>query len=366
MKPTITKWTAAACAVVSTTALAHESVFKPESHAPAGVMVDHTHAKGEVMTGYRYLRTSYSDVYSGSDKVAAADLAAAGYSMMATGMTMEMVMLDIMYAPSDNLTLMLMPMYMSMDMDMAMTSMSSMDSAHGMSEMGAMSSMDDMSSMDHSDMGDHDMHHHGSHGTSGWGDTNVSAMYNWTNNPAHQFITTLGVNMPTGKVDLKNADGTFVHYGMQLGSGTWDLTPSVTYTGMAGHLNWGVQGRAIIRLEDENDSGYALGDKYAATAWGAVRLLDWMSLSARLEWSDQDAISGHYNGPHNHSSPADIQANYGGEFLDAGIGVNTVVTGGQFAGVRLGVEWITRIEEDYNGYQLGLDDGVSVSLSYAF
>ncbi|MCP8897834.1 transporter [Gilvimarinus xylanilyticus] len=352
MQLTVLRWAPLAAAALATCASAHESMPRPESHAPAGVMADHTHAKGEVMTGYRYLRTSYSDTYYGSDTVEAADLAAAGYSMMATGMTMEMIMLDIMYAPTDNLTLMLMPMYMRMDMEMGMTGMDGQGHHN-------MDGMDEMPGH-----GTHDMHH--SHGTSGWGDTNVSALYNWTNNPNHQFITTLGLNLPTGKVDIKNPDGTFVHYGMQIGSGTYDLTPSATYTGTAGIVSWGAQGSAVIRLEDENDSGYALGDKYAATAWGALRLVDWLSLSARVEWSDQDAISGHYNGPHNHSSPADIQANYGGEFLDAGIGINTVVTGGDFAGVRLGVEWMTRVEEDYNGYQLGLDDGVNVSLSYAF
>ncbi|MDO3383778.1 hypothetical protein [Gilvimarinus algae] len=346
-----------AAALLSTGAAAHESsTFLPESHAPAGVMSDHTHAKDEVMTGYRYIYSSYSGLYHGSDEVGAHDLAMAGYSMMPTSMTMEMIMLDIMYAPTDHLTLMLMPMYMRMDMDMAGTGMS----GHG----GHGGHMDGMMGMD--DMGGHDMHHHGSHGTSGWGDTNISALYNWTPASNHQFITTLGINAPTGKVDKKNHDGTFVHYGMQLGSGTWDLTPSVTYTGLAGRMSWGAQANAVIRLEDENDSGFAFGDKYGATAWAAVRLVDWLSLSARVEWSDQDAISGHYNGPHNHSSPSDIQANYGGEFVDAGIGVNTVITGGQFAGLRLGAEWVTRVEEDYNGYQLGLDDGVNVSLSYAF
>lgn len=343
--------------------LAHSGGPVPESHAPAGVMADHTHKAGEVMTGYRYLRSEYSGLYAGSEVVGAHELAMAGYSMMPTGMTMEMTMLDIMYAPTDHLTLMLMPMYMSMDMDMTGTGMS-----HGMDHGGmqGMSSIPDMSGMD--DMDGHGHTHTGghSHGTSGWGDTVVSALYNWTPGGQHQLITTLGISLPTGSVDEKNADGTFVHYGMQLGSGTFDALPSITYTGYSGIVSWGAQVSAEIRLEDENDSGFAFGDKTMATVWGAVRVTDWLSFSGRVEWSDQDAISGHYNGPHNHSSPSDLQANYGGEFIDAGIGFNTVVTGGNFRGVRIGAEWITRVEEDYNGYQLGLDDGVNVSISYAF
>lgn len=351
------KWTGLSLAgvlLMSAGVMAHETNPLPEAHGPAGVMVDHTHKKSEVMTGYRYLRTSYSGLFHGDEEVGSQDLAVAGYSMMPTSMTMEMIMLDIMYAPTDNLTLMLMPMYMRMDMDMASTGAAGHDHASVMGD--AVDLSHDMAM---------DMHGH-SHGTSGWGDTVVSALYNWTPNSSHQFITTLGVSLPTGNVDERNADGTFVHYGMQLGSGTFDALPSVTYTGRSGMISWGAQLSAEIRLEDENDSGFAFGDQYGATVWGALRVVDWLSLSARLEWSDQDPISGHYNGPHNHSSPNDIQANYGGEFLDAGLGFNTVVTSGNFKGLRLGAEWVTRLEEDYNGYQLGLDDGVNVSLTYAF
>ncbi|WP_049723869.1 hypothetical protein [Gilvimarinus polysaccharolyticus] len=342
-----------ASALFAAGASAHEQTFSPESHAPAGVMADHTHAKGEIMTGYRYTYTSFNGVYQGSNEVGANELAAAGYSMMATAMSMEMTMLDIMYAPTDRLTLMLMPMYMTMSMDMDMTAS---DMTHDTMDMH--SSMD--MHMDHGHTG------HMSHEVDGIGDTNLSALYKLVAKEHHTLIGTLGVNAPTGKSDLKNADGSFVHYGMQLGSGTWDATPSITYTGASDALSWGVQASALIRLEDANDSGYALGDKYAATAWGAVRVVDWMSLSARVNWSDQDSISGHYNGAHNHSSPADIQANYGGEFLDAALGVNTVVTGGNFAGLRFGLEWLTRVQEDYNGYQLGLDDSISANITYAF
>ncbi|MDO3384730.1 hypothetical protein QWI17_02635 [Gilvimarinus sp. SDUM040013] len=364
MEQKLTGLALAVALAASNTSMAHEGGPVPESHAPAGVMADHTHKKGEVMTGYRYLRSSYSGMFHGSDEASAHDLAMAGFSMMPTGMTMDMIMLDIMYAPNDNLTLMLMPMYMSMDMDMASTGMAGHGHAE-MSDMGEMPNMNDMSGMD--GMADMmNMHHHHSHGTSGWGDTVVSALYNWTPSSSHQLITTFGVSLPTGSVDEKNADGSFVHYGMQLGSGTFDALPSITYTGFSGIVSWGAQANAEIRLENENDSGFAFGDKYGATVWSAIRVLDWMSVSARLEWSEQDSISGHYNGPHGHSSPSDLQANYGGEFLDAGIGINTVITGGNFAGLRLGAEWITRIEEDYNGYQLGLDDGVNISLSYAF
>lgn len=338
----------AAAALLTGPVFAHETAFLPESHAPAGVMSEHMHKTGDIMTGYRYARRHYQGLYYGENEVGLDDLAAAGFGMAATDMTMEMLMLDVMYAPTDWLTLMVMPMYMRMEMEMLPTGASS--EGHGMGDMGH-------------DMG---MSHGHSHSVSGMGDTNVSAMLRLAGNEHHQFIGTFGVSVPTGKVDKKNAAGQFLHYGMQLGSGTWDFTPSLTYTGRAGRLSWGAQAGAVIRLEDENDSGFAFGDKYQATLWSALRLTPWMSLSGRVAWEEQDPIAGHYNGSHGHTAPEDFQENYGGEFVDVGVGLNFVVTGGNYAGLRLGLEWMTRTQEDYNGYQLGLDDGLNASISYAF
>ena len=54
-------------------------------------------------------------------------------------------------------------------------------------------------------------------------------------------------------------------------------------------------------------------------------------------------IEGHYNGPHNRSSPPDLQFNYGGRFWDIGFGVNTVVPGGPLKGLRLSAEWLNPV-----------------------
>lgn len=342
-------------ALVSVPVLAHTDGPSPDDHAPASVMVDHLHAQGGGMAAIRYQRTSASELYSGRNKITGADLAEAGFSMMATGMTMEMIMLDLMYAPTDNLTLMLMPHYMRMDMDMAPTPMLDMPGDGGQMDQG------------HGGHG-----HHASHSVSGIGDTVVAVMYDLSLSESHQgvksyeLVGSLGVSLPTGSVDEKNVDGTFVHYGMQLGSGTWDLVPALTYKSEQGAMSWGAQINGQIRMESANDSGYALGDRYALTGWSAWKLAPWISVSARLAYEHQDGIDGHYNGPHNHSSPADMQANYGGEFLDAGLGANMVVRHGSLTGLRLEVEWTTRLDQDYNGFQLGQDHGVNAAVSYGF
>ncbi|WAJ71123.1 hypothetical protein [Catenovulum adriaticum] len=329
----------------------HGQDVNPASHAPAGVMAEHTHKAGEIMIGYRFMQQNYDQLYQGSEKITHQQLTQAGYSMAPTSMTMKMHMLDFMYALNDKVTLMLMPQYMSMDMDMTM-----LDSGSMQHDMGDMNHMDDM----------HDMHTSHQHGTSGWTDTQVSALVNLYQNQHHQVITNLGISLPTGSVDEKNSSGQFTHYGMQLGSGTYDFVPSVTYTGHLNALSWGAQLGANIKLEDENDSGFSFGDKYHVTGWLAYQVLQPLSISARLSYQTQEDIKGHYNGPHGHSAPSDIQANYGGQFSDLGLGFNYAQQTGPLKGVRLGLEWQTRVAQDYNGYQLGLDDGLNASLTYAF
>jgi hypothetical protein len=76
------------------------------------------------------------------------------------------------------------------------------------------------------------------------------------------------------------------------------------------------------------------------------------SASLRGLYTEQSVIEGHYNGPHNHSSPPDLQFNYGGRFWDIGFGVNTVVPGGPLKGLRLSAEWLQPVMDDPNGYQL--------------
>lgn len=328
-------------------ALAHVQA-QPDDHAPAGIMYDHLHKRGEVMVGLNYQRSRYAQWYQGSQKVDEATLAAAGFTMGADSMTMEMVMLDLMYAWNDSLTFMLMPHYMQMDMSMVAIEGPAMGHEQP----------------DHHE-NDHNHDHHASHGTSGLGDTTLALLYRIPTHPQHEVIAVLGLSVPTGSVTEKNADGTLVHYEMQLGSGTWDFLPTLTYTGRANHLSWGGQLNAAIRLENANRSGYVLGDRYQASLWGATRLADWISLSARVTYWRQGTIGGHYNGPHRHSSPADFQENYGGEFVDAGLGANMRITGGPLAGLRVELEWLQPIEQNYNGFQLGMDDSVQVNFSYA-
>lgn len=336
----------------------------PEGHAPAGVMVDHMHKAGEFMVGYRYSwSTMDGDTLRGTRPVddheirhnacllpgedPKAHMTHNHCMMKQSKMTMQMHMLDIMYAPTDWLTLMVMPQWMSMDM-----TMSPID--------------DDMGGMGGHGHG-HDMHMGShSHGTDGIGDTIFGGLVKLSDGPGYHLQTGLMVSAPTGSTNEKGHSGDLTHYMMQLGSGTWDFMPSLTYTGRMDRVSWGAQLSGVIRMEDENDEGYALGNVFQATGWASYRLFDWLSASARLIHTQQGAISGHYNAPHGHGSPPDFGRNYGGTFWDVGIGLNAVVPDGALKGHRLSVEWLEPVRDDVNGYQQERDGTLYANWSKAF
>ncbi len=336
------------------------TVESPLMHPSAGLMNDHMHEGGEAMIGVRFERHRYSGANrSGTDELSDAEVLAAGYTVRALSMEMDMLMLDLMYAPTDNITLMVMPHYMWHRMEMV-----------GIDPMSGMPGMGDMPGMG----GGHAGHSLGfgevhAHGAEGFGDTLISASYRLARNPGFNAHATLGIWVPTGAVDLKNDDGTFVHYGMQPGSGTWDIEPSLTlggrFGGGASAAGWGAQASYRWRTSDANDSGFAFGDKARVTGWLSYLFTGNLGAVARLEYENEGAIEGHYNGPHKHSSPPDIQANYGGETVSAALGFNWLLPLGGRA-PQLSAELGIPIYQDVNGIQLPRDWRLSLGVSQTF
>lgn len=324
---------------------------RPDEHGPAGLMGDHVHDKGVLMVGLEWMHSDYGGVnQSGTEPVSDAVIAAAGYSARTQSMRMDMAMLHIMYAPNDTVTFTLMPMWMRMEMSMVGVG-APMDG-------GMMPDSGGMHGGHHMPMPGQTM----THSTEGFGDTEVGALVALSRRPALSAIVGLALSMPTGQVDRKNPDGTFVHYGMQSGSGTWDVIPSFTLKGTQNPFSWGVQGKYRFRTENENDSGFRFGDIFTANAWVAVPLSRWVSVSGRVGYSGEGRVKGHYNATHNHAAPPDRPANYGGQLIDAGLGVNTAF--GKYW--RLGAEANMPLYQDLNGIQAPKRWGVNASLSRTF
>jgi hypothetical protein len=144
----------------------------------------------------------------------------------------------------------------------------------------------------------------------------------------------------------------YTHYDMQLGSGTWDFLPSLTYNGSWRRLFFGAQASGAVRLEHENDSGYALGDVFQATGWGGFALTRWLSGTVRCVYTLQGSMRGEYDGRHSEVGPMDFPTNYGGQLFDLGLGLAAAAKSGPLAGQRLAVEWLQPLRDDFDGYQL--------------
>ncbi|MEC4748388.1 DUF3570 domain-containing protein [Methylomicrobium sp. Wu6] len=328
--------------------------------APAGVMFDHMIGKGGFMVGYRYMYSGQSgDMLLGSNSASDPAIVAGGCGpnpcwITPSNMQMHMHMLDIMYAPTDWLNLMVMPQFMDMSMDMRRLTGAPPD-------------------VTVPNNGGVHIAHHVENGdeTGGISDMGVYALFKVLDAGYHHLHMGLGLSIPFGSVDIQlrrnhQEPGGLIHYGMQLGSGTLDFKPSLTYTGNYDSWSWGAQLSGTKRLEGSGETGYALGDIFQTTAWGGYGLTNWLSATVRGVYTIQGAIQGQYNQYINKLGPMDYPMNYGGRFWDVGFGLNATVPGGDLAGNTLGVEWLQPVSTDYNGYQLNRDGSLSATWHYAF
>lgn len=313
----------------------------PSSHAPIGVMGDHTHKAGEWMVSYRVMHMGMDGLQDGRDKLSAAQVTgsmmAPGRAMVApTRMSMDMQMLGLMYAPSDSVTLMAMTSYQSRKMD-------------HLTRMGLSFTTE----------------------TAGLGDTRLAGLFNIyrSDDGAHRVHFTAGLSMPTGSIDEKDdtpamADAK-LPYGMQLGSGSYDLMPALTYQGYAGVFNWGAQASAFLPLE-RNANDYRLGNMGALTAWIARKASEYVSTSLRLQAESQADIDGEREDLNPMMVTTADPRNYGGEFASLSYGLNVYVPGGMFQGHRFALEYTVPLYQKMNGIQLQREPAVTAGWQLAF
>lgn len=350
---------ALAAALSTSPALAQETdettitVNAPLLYPAAGLMNEHMHDGGEIMIGLRFERIRSAGAnQSGTELVADAALLAAGYSARTQSMEMDMAMFDLMYAPNDHLTLMVMPMYMKHRM--TMVGIDPVAGAGGGGHSGHGSGAALPFGKTHA------------HSTEGFGDTLVSASYRLARGLRFGAHATLGVWAPTGSVDRKNPNGTFVHYGMQPGGGTWDLDPSLTMYGRIGQFGWGTQAGYRWRMQSANKSGFRFGDEARVTGWLSYLLDADLGATGRLEFRHQGMIVGHYNAAHNHKAPPDRQRNYGGDTVTAGFGLNWLMPVGKGNRPQLSAELAVPLYQNLNGFQAPERWRLSFGISRAF
>lgn len=333
----------------------HASSHHHHKTPPAGVMFGHMLDKpGDFMAGYRFMYNwTGGNMMQGAHQVNDQTIINQGCEsepcrFVPTFMDMRMHMIDLMYAPTRWLNVMLMPTIMDMDMNLRRLP-GAPPAAPGVHE--------------HTGVAGHE--------TGAIGDTYFSSLIKLIDIPGHRVHVNLGLSAPTGKVDIKlrriaKNDGGLIHFGMQLGSGTWDFMPSLTYAGERNRWSWGAQFSGIKRLEEKNKSGYRLGDVIQTTTWGGYDVMPWLTALVRGAYTWQGAIHRDFDSFNARIGPMDFPSNYGGEFWDIGVGVNAIVPKGRFAGNRFGFEWIEPVRSEFNGFQLNRQGALSATWSYHF
>ena len=324
---------------------------RADAHAPIGVMGDHRHREGELMLSYRYMRMWMEGNLIGDDSVSPDTIATTvpnrffGQPMqpptlrvVPTEVSMDMHMFGGMFGLTDSVTLMAMLPHIEKDM-------------HHITYAGPVGT---------TQLGTFDTN------AEGVGDLSLSTLiglYDAKTAQGGQHLNLLlGLSVPTGSITRTGRILTpmgmqpvvRLPYAMQLGSGTWDFLPGIIYTGRSNNLSYGGQYRGAIRLEDENDEGYSLGDLHQGTVWAQYEWAPWVSNSIRLAYQTQGDIHGidaEIVGPVQTANP-DF---YGGDRLDLLFGVNLVGQRGAICGQRLAAEMGVPVYQNLNGPQLETD-----------
>jgi hypothetical protein len=367
------------CAFASLPLQAHQFDSKrADSHAPISVMGDHTHAEGEMMVSYRFMQMQMEGLQDNKNEFSLNEFLAsdnctgpAGCSY-ANEMTMDMHMFGFMYAPSNSTTLVAMLNYLdnSMEMTMKMGGMGNMGAMDTMTDMGTMDTMagmNDMSAMDSMDGMAMKKPMLMTMKSSGLGDTKLGALQNIYQTEYAKLHLNLILSLPTGSIDEESESGMRkgkrLAYMMQLGSGSYDFEPGITWNQQFESFSYGAQAKAVLRLND-NKHDYRLGDRFKIQSWVQVPFLDHFSASARIAWEQWGDIDGEDKeiGQMKPKNPLADPDNAGMDLLSAGLGLNAVVGGGH----RLAAEYTLPLEQKSNGLQMTREESVTLAWQFAF
>ncbi len=331
-------------------------------HHPGGSMVFnpafgdelyHTHPAGMWMFTYKTMYMNMGGLRAGTNNV---DTHSVGYSnssmssgmgsgmgsskaynymMIPTYMDMYMHMFMAMYGVTDSLTLMGMANYEYNNMQMVM------NMGPGMPYVSQSP-----------------MH------TEGVSDTELRGLYK-----INKYLTgSLGLSIPTGSIkqtDVMMGKEERAPYDMQLGSGTWDLKPALTYSALSDNYKWNWGAQAMYTYHTgTNSQGYSLGDVFKVTSW-LQRVFGPSTTWLRLAYSDTGRISGQDSqiqlsqmwAP----APDGDPRNYGGQRLDGLIGVNIVA-----GRLTFGVEGGIPLYQNLNGLQLKTQFVINTGIQVMF
>lgn len=133
--------------------------------------------------------------------------------------------------------------------------------------------------------------------SSGPGDVVVSVAYPVWRKESHYILSTVGISIPTGSIDKigptprEPGQDTQLPFTMQMGSGTYDFMPSITYAGKDKQLSWGIQVSELFR-GSKSDRNYSLGNRHSLTCWLKTKPATWLVPSIALTLQSWGRIDG--------------------------------------------------------------------------
>lgn len=323
---------------------------RPDGHAPIGILIDHTHKKGEWMLSYRYMHQALQGNQAGTQSVSDAQIYQQNL-MSPDRMRMDMHMLMGMYGLTNRLTLMLMLNLSAMQMRMNMQPSGMTMNMPGMPSMSSMTGP--MTSR-----------------STGLNDSQLYALYTLADWHQQRLMVSAGLNLPTGSIRQQGTSADMypnqrLPYMMQAGSGSLDLLPGLTYLGQRSHWSWGGQLSGILR-PFYNTIGYRQGNELDLNGWLAYCWSNWISTSLRAESVQTGALKGVDPTLYTYMEPAANPANYGGQRVSGYVGINFYVRHGLFKGNRLAIEAGLPLYQNLNGTQMPLQSTLYAGWQRAF
>ncbi len=338
---------------MSNAALAQEGHIHPKGPAaPISIMGDHTHNKGEWMVSYRVGHMQMQGNRKGTNKISPSQIVStlsnpnappANVRVVPTEMQMTMHMIGGMYGLTDKLTLMAMGSYVIKDMDHI-----TFQGMSGTTELGTFNTR-----------------------SNGIGDTRISGIYSLLETHNHRVNLQMGLSLPTGSIkeedDVLTPMGTTprlrMPYAMQLGSGTFDALPGITYVGNNKKWGWGAQYNATIRLESDNSQDYRLGNQHRVTGWGAYDFGKGLTVNALINAETLGDIKGR---DENITAPVQTANpdNYGGDIIEIGAGFTYEPE--KLENISIGIDARAPLYQNLNGVQLERDYTLTVGIQIRF
>ncbi len=327
---------------------------RADAHAPISIMGDHTHSKGESMFSYRYMYMEMPKLISGTNSLSTSEVfnSDGRYVVSPTYMYMHMHMIGVMYASSDNLTFTTMTSfrYNIMDHNIFSGAVPLIEANEGSETFRARAS--------------------------GLGDFSTGFLYKFFDRKRIRIHGGLELTFPSGSITIKDripspggSQRSLLPSAMQLGSGTYDFIPSLTYQHQFRFYSYAfqVKGRLPTAL---NKQGYRNGHMAENIFWNSIRFVDWFAMNLGFSYIFQGRQVGVQNdlllnppfAPERRTVTTAFGENYGGDRIDVIIGMNFLVHTARINGLRFATDIRVPVYQRRNGIQIETIIAVTVGL----